>query len=103
MAQQLIDANHSDLFYWRSNGGKAETDFLCEIGGSVVPIEVKAGLSRKSKSLRSYDQQFEPEELVRTNLLNLKRDGKICNIPLYAVSLLVRFVGNDGANALTSA
>ncbi len=97
VAQQLIAANNSDLFYWRSSGGKAEIDFLGEVGGSVVPIEVKAGLSRKSKSLRSYDQQFEPEELVRTNLLNLKRDGKICNIPLYAISLLARFVGSDGA------
>lgn len=93
VAQQLIAANNPDLFYWRSSGGKAEIDFLGEVGGSVVPIEVKAGLSRKSKSLRSYDQQFEPEELVRTNLLNLKRDGKICNIPLYAISLLARFVG----------
>ena len=97
VAQQLIAANHPELFYWRSSGGKAEIDFLCEIGGSIVPIEVKAGLSRRSKSLRSYDHQFEPEELVRTNLLNLKRDGKICNIPLYAVSLLPRFVGSRGA------
>ena len=91
VAQQLIAEAHSDLFYWRSSGGKAELDFLCEIGGDVVPIEVKAGLSRRSKSLRSYDQQFEPEELVRTNLLNLKRDGKIYNIPLYAISLLSKF------------
>jgi len=97
VAQQLVAAKHADLFYWRSDGGKAEVDFLCEIGGSVVPIEVKAGLSRRSKSLRSYDQQFEPGELVRTNLLNLKQDGKICNIPLYAVSLLPRFVGRQGA------
>ncbi len=52
------------LLIWRSSGGKAEIDFLCEIGGSVVPIEVKAGLSRRSKNLRSYDQHFEPEELV---------------------------------------
>jgi hypothetical protein len=26
--------------------------------------------------------------LARANLLNLKRDGKICNVPLYAVSQL---------------
>jgi len=49
-------------------------------------------LSRKSKSLRSYDQQFAPNVLVRTNLLNLKKDGKICNVPLYAVSLVHRLV-----------
>ncbi len=92
VAQQLIAGRHPGLHYWRSPGGKAEIDFLCELGGMIVPLEVKAGLSPRSKSLRSYDQQFAPEVLARTNLLNLKRDGKICNVPLYAVSQLARFV-----------
>ncbi len=92
VAQQLVAAGHPSLYYWRSSGGKAELDFLCEFGGRIVPVEVKAGLSLRSKSLKSYDQQFAPPTLVRTNLLNLKHDGKICNIPLYAVSWLSRFV-----------
>ncbi len=94
VAQQLLAADHSDLHYWRSSGGKAELDFLCQVDGRVVPVEVKAGLSRRSKSLRSFDQQFEPQVLVRTNLRNLKRDGKILNIPLYAISLLPRLAAN---------
>ena len=51
-------------------------------------MEVKAGINPKSKRLTSYDTQFKPPILVRTNLLNLKRDGKILNLPLYAVFLL---------------
>ena len=92
VAQELVAGGHPDLYYWRSAGGKAELDFLYEIGRTVIPVEVKAGLSRKSKSLRSYDQQFGSDMLVRANLLNLKRDGKICNVPLYAVSLVHRFL-----------
>ena len=92
VAQELVAGGKPDLYYWRSTGGKAELDFLCEVGLIVVPVEVKAGLSRRSKSLRSYDQQFAPDVLVRASLLNLKRDGKICNIPLYAVSRLRQFV-----------
>ncbi len=92
VAQQLVAAGHPNLYYWRSPGGKAELDFLCELGESIVPVEVKAGLSLRSKSLRSYDQQLAPPVLVRANLLNLKRDGKICNVPLYAVSWLSRWV-----------
>jgi len=92
VAQQLVAAGHPDLYYWRSPGGRAELDFLCELGSTIVPLEVKAGLSLRSKSLKSYDQQLNPPVLVRTNLLNLKRDGKICNIPLYAVSWLPRLV-----------
>ena len=83
VAQQLVAARHRDLHYWRSTGGRAEIDFLIEAGGRVVPVEAKAGLSRKSKSLRSYDQQFSPDVMIRTNLRNLKRDGKMANIPLH--------------------
>lgn len=89
VAQQLISHfNQQPLHYWRSKGGKAELDFLCEINGEIFPLEVKAGINPKSKSLRSYDLQFNPDLLVRTTLLNVKKDGKICNLPLYAVSQL---------------
>jgi hypothetical protein len=58
-------------------------DFLCEFGGRIFPLEVKAGISPKSKSLKSYDLQFNPASLARATLLNLKKDGKIYNLPLY--------------------
>jgi predicted AAA+ superfamily ATPase len=90
VAQQLTAAGHSDLYYWRSPGKKAELDFLCEVGEAIIPIEVKAGLNLASKSLKSYYQQLAPAMMVRTSLLNLKRDGKIYNIPLYAISQLSR-------------
>ena len=88
IAQQLVSHFHRPLYYWRSKGGKAELDFLCEFGGLICPLEVKAGINPKSKSLKSYDLQFNPASLARASLLNLKKDGKIYNMPLYAISLL---------------
>jgi len=96
VAQQLISHFHQRLYYWRSKGGKAELDFLCEFGDRICPLEVKAGINLKSKSLKSYDLQFQPARLMRTNLLNFKKDGKICNLPLYAISLLPRFISVAG-------
>ena len=92
VAQQLVSHFQQDLYYWRSKGGKAELDFLCEFAGRICPLEVKAGINPRSKSLKSYDLQFQPARLMRTNLLNFQTNGKICNLPLYAVSLLPRFV-----------
>ncbi|MDP6543645.1 MAG: AAA family ATPase [Phycisphaerae bacterium] len=92
VAQQLT-ALGMDLYYWRSSGKIAELDFLCEIEGAICPLEVKAGTNPRSKSLRSYDNQFNPSVLGRSTLLNLKHDGKICNIPLYAISLLRELLG----------
>ena len=86
VAQQLVAGSQRELYYWRSKGGKAEVDFLCEFEPEVIPLEVKAGINTKSKSLRSFDQQFRPSQLIRTTLRNLKKDGKTCNLPLYVVS-----------------
>jgi predicted AAA+ superfamily ATPase len=92
VAQQMVSDIQPSLYYWRGKGGKAELDFLFEAGGNVYPLEVKAGINPRSKSLRSYDMQFSPALLARTNLLNLKKDGKVCNFPLYAVNLLTRLL-----------
>ncbi len=87
VAQQLAQSLSRDLYYWRSEG-IAEVDFVVERDGQTHPLEVKAGVNPKSKSLRVYDEKYTPPALSRSTLLNLKRDGKICNYPLYAVSLL---------------
>jgi predicted AAA+ superfamily ATPase len=92
VAQELVTQLGTPLHYWRSKGGKAELDFLVEVGDSVYPLEVKAGINPRSKSLKSYDLQFTPRRLARANLLNLKKDGKTCNVPLYAISLLPRLM-----------
>jgi predicted AAA+ superfamily ATPase len=89
-AQQLTAALGTNLSYWKSSGGRAEVDFLLELDGSVVPLEVKAGVNPKSRSLRSYDQQFHPPFVLRTTLLNLRKQERICNIPLYALPNISR-------------
>jgi predicted AAA+ superfamily ATPase len=97
VAQQLVSHFHHPLYYWRSRGGKAELDFLCEFADRIGPLEVKAGINPKSKSLKSYELQFKPTRLMRTTLLNFKKDGKICNLPLYALSQLARLMAADVA------
>ena len=92
VAQQLISAEQNELYYWRSKGGTAEVEFLYETGDYILPLEVSASINAKSKRLRSYDGQFSSPYLVRTTLLNLKQDGKICNVPLYATGLISNII-----------
>ena len=42
------------------------------------------------KSLRSFDDKHHPEQILRTTLLNLLKDGKILHIPLYALTAIGR-------------
>lgn len=92
VAQTLVATLGANLFYWKSSGGTAEVDYLLELDGMVVPLEVKAGVNPKSKSLRSFDQQYCPKYLLRTTLLGLRLDERILNIPLYALNNLSKFL-----------
>jgi len=87
VAQQLRSDKQINLYYWTSKGKKAELDFLCEFDSRIYPLEAKAGINPKSKSLNSFDLQFNPTVLSRTTLLNMRCDGKIRNYPLYAINL----------------
>jgi predicted AAA+ superfamily ATPase len=89
VATQLRATCDMELHYWQS-AGTAEVDFVCEYGTRILPLEVKAGVNPKSKSLQSFDKKYNPSVLVRTTLLNLKRENHLINIPLYA---LARFPG----------
>ena len=84
------EANRENLFYWGNRQGKAEVDFIVEGKDGIVPLEVKSGVNIKSKSLKVYDKKFEPEFLARASLLNFKKDGKIVNIPLYAINSFIK-------------
>ncbi len=86
VAQQIAAKSGGELYYWTSQG-MAEVDFLCSTGSGIFPLEVKAGVSLKSKSLLSYDAKFSPPLLSRASLRNLKLDGRILNYPLYGVLL----------------
>lgn len=85
VAQSLVASNtQAGLYYWTSEG-IAELDFVTLIGGSVVPLEVKAGVGRGKKSLLVFQKKYKPQKICRASLRNLKRDGNFINIPLYLV------------------
>ncbi len=85
VAQQIQSKFPGNLFYWTSSG-KAEVDFLLSVNERIYPLEVKAGVNPKSKSMKVYNEKYRPEAMSRATLLNLRRDGFICNYPLYAIS-----------------
>ena len=70
------------LYYWSSKN-QAEVDFIISYNLDIYPLEVKAGISKKKKSLLVYDKNFNPPMLTRTTLRNFRKDGSIYNIPLY--------------------
>jgi len=99
VAQQLMalmGEEGGELHYWRSESRKAEVDFLVTLRGQILPLEAKAGVNPKSKSLGVYQERFRPKLSLRTTLLNLKRQDKLVNIPLYAIGTMPRLAELTG-------
>lgn len=82
--QHLVSNFEVTPRYWTS-GNQAEVDFLLQIKNDIIPIEVKASTSTKSRSLNVYNQQFQPPVRIRYSLKNLKMDHNLINIPLFMV------------------
>ncbi|MBF8263777.1 MAG: hypothetical protein HW387_1442 [Parachlamydiales bacterium] len=85
VAQAITTITGSSPFYWTSEK-EAEVDFLLEFDGNIFPLEVKSGTSSKKKSLLVYQEKYHPPVISRSSLMNLKKDGQVCNYPLYFVS-----------------
>ncbi|MFC1521114.1 ATP-binding protein [Elusimicrobiota bacterium] len=85
VAQELIAGDFRELYYWAISG-IAEVDFIVPYSEEIYPLEVKAGMSTRKQSLKTYGEKYKTSVLSRATLRNFKQDGAICNYPLYAVS-----------------
>jgi predicted AAA+ superfamily ATPase len=77
--------------YWASVG-KAEVDFVIQLGTEIVPVEVKSDTRLGGKSLSVYDTNYHPDYKIRYSLNNLKMDDNLINIPLYLADWTTRLV-----------
>ena len=84
--QQLIATQDNPIFYWATEKGTAEVDFVLQRGQGVVPIEVKAEENLKAKSLKVYVEQFAPEQALRFSMADYREQDWMANVPLYACS-----------------
>ena len=82
---QLKQCTELDIFYWSSDTGTAELDFITQIGRKNVPIEVKASENLQAKSLKSFMQKYHTDINVRTSMASYKKEERIINIPLYSI------------------
>ena len=58
VAQELVGHGRDHLYSWQE--GKAELEFLVEVDGSAIPIEVKSGSITKAGSLKTFTEKYNP-------------------------------------------
>lgn len=85
---EILFAKNRELYYWQVNSGMYEVDFLINIDGDIIPIEVKASDNTTSKSLNYYIKRYKPKYSIRISSKNFGFSNNIKSIPLYATHLL---------------
>ncbi|MBE6105905.1 ATP-binding protein [Anaerovibrio lipolyticus] len=85
VCQQLKNIEDVDVYYYTNDRGSCEIDFVIGTGNRVVPVEVKAEVNLRAKSLKTYREKFSPEICVRTSMADYKKEEWLINLPLYDV------------------
>lgn len=90
VCQQLKTIDDLGLYYYTNDRGSCEVDFILDTGEQIVPVEVKAEINLKAKSLRTYREKYSPQISVRTSMSDYKKEDWLVNLPLYAVEEICR-------------
>ncbi len=72
------------IYYYSTNDSQAEIDFLVQKNTRIYPIEVKAEVNVKSKSLRSFIAKHDALRGLRLSMLPSESQDWMDNRPLYA-------------------
>ena len=89
---QLKECTDLNVFYWSSDTGTAELDFITQIGRNNIPIEVKSGENLQAKSLKTFVQKYNTNVNVRTSMSNYRKDDWVINIPLYSIGNIKKII-----------
>ena len=90
--QQLKASSNKSVYYWSAEKGNAEIDFLIQNKGNIIPMEVKAGINLKAKSMQVYKEKFKPKISVRTSLADYKKTDDLYDVPLYMIEFLDKII-----------
>ena len=82
---QLLPQN-LPIYYYSANDSRIKIDFIVQKDTKVIPIEVRAQINTKSKSLKTYIEKNPELKGLRLSMLSYEDQGLMENKPLYAVN-----------------
>lgn len=90
VCQQLKTIEDLGIYYYTNDRGSCEIEFIIDTGKQIIPVEVKAEINLKAKSLKTYQEKFTPKLLIRTAMTDFKKEETLINLPLYSIENIVK-------------
>ncbi len=88
VCQQILAQLDTVPYYWSADSSSGEVDFVLQHEGNIIPLEVKAEENLNAKSLKNFVAANHLPFGVRTSMSDFRRQEKLINLPLYAISAL---------------
>ncbi len=92
VCQQLRTLEGIHTYYYTNQRGSCEVDFLIDNGEDVIPIEVKAEVNLKAKSLKVYCEKYTSRLAIRTSMADYKQQEGLLNLPLYGIEEIKNYI-----------
>lgn len=89
VCQQLKTIDDLGVYYYTNDRGSCEVDFIVDTGEEIIPLEVKAEVNLRAKSLKTYQEKFSPAISVRASMTDYKKEKWLVNLPLYAIEQII--------------
>ncbi|MCR5569249.1 MAG: ATP-binding protein [Paludibacteraceae bacterium] len=83
--QQLVSHSGGAIYYYSSDNSRLEFDFLTQVDGKVVPIEVKAEGNVRANSFSAYLSEHPDLHGIRYSMLPYIQQEHFDNVPLWAI------------------
>ncbi|KAA3614891.1 MAG: ATP-binding protein [Calditrichaeota bacterium] len=88
---EIVSQLNKQIYSWNRN--MAEIEFLLDYETDIIPIEVKAGVSTKAKSLSVYKQRYSPKvSFLLTGRPMLQTKSALVQLPLYMAPKLENYL-----------
>lgn len=83
VCQELTHSDSKPLYNWQEKS--AEVEFLKEVHGEIIPIEVKSGFSTHAKSLKIFADKYHPplRIILSANQKSINDKANVYHLPLY--------------------
>ena len=88
VCQQLVSLGYVP-FYWANDKTPSELDFIIDLKGNPVPIEVKASANVRSRSLTLFLKNHPGFTGLRFSLAGYKSQDRLTNYPLFTIPFVL--------------
>ncbi len=86
---QQFAQSRPEQYYFRPSDS-IEIDLMDDRPEGIVPIEIKSGRHKRSRSLQNYIDRYHPKYAIRFSQLNFGKTDHLFSVPLYAAYLAAR-------------